>query len=363
MEETAEVTIAFYISSPTWGGGEQYVYDLASALKTSGKITPVFLFPKSSDQEMIRRFREIGECPTFPFAGKMYRFSGLASYRLAKLLEHYEADILHINSRFAYFQAAMAKLMCKHRIRLIAVQHLVRQAKDNKLWRWAYGQIDTLVCVSQLVRRNYIPDGLEDAFKQIEVVHNSVKIEKRTCNNPDYSIARIIYHGRICEEKGVIVLLRALEKIQDLPWELHMAGAVESKYKEQWERALEESPVKSRVKILGFRSDIREELSHYSIGVIPSVVQEAFSLSALEDMSCGLAIASSDNGAVSEFVNDGENGLLVKSNDADALSKTLHQLISNSQLRKRLGYQAQKDFWERYNYDIFLDRMNRIYGI
>ncbi len=357
------MTVAYYISSPKWGGGEQYVFDLAAAVKESGEVKPVFLFPADSDRKMIARFQSIGDCPGYPYARKLFRFSVLASWRLAKLLERYEVDILHVNSRFAYFQAAMAKRMCRRPVRLVATQHLVRKASGNPLWRWTYRQIDTLVCVSGLVRKKYIPAGLESSFKQIEVIHNSVRIHSELVQNPDYTKPRIIFHGRICEEKGVIPMLCALEHIQDLPWQLDIAGEVAPEYKTRLEKALADSPVKDRIRFLGFRSDIRRMLSDYSIGVVPSVVQEAFSLTVLEDMAYGLATVSSNNGAVPEFVQDGCNGLLVTPDDTDALSDVLRSLIRNGNERKRLGEQAKKDFQEKYNYDQFIEKIKIIYRI
>ena len=364
MEETDEMTIAYYIASPTWGGGEQYVFDLAAAMKESGKATPVFLFPANSDKNMIARFRTIGVCPASPFARKCFRFSILASLRLARIMERYKVDILHVNSRFPYFQAAMAKRMCRRPVRLVATRHLVRKAGDNSLWRWAYRQIDTLICVSRLVRSAYITSELEGCFQRIEVVHNSVRIPKESCSQtPDYSTARILYHGRICKEKGVHILLRALECIQDLPWQLDIAGAVAPEYKAYWEHALETCSVSNRVHWLGFRDDIRQILPDYSIGVLPSIVPEAFSLTVLEDMAYGLATVSSNNGAVPEFVEDGSNGLLVNPGDEVALSVALRRLIGDCNERKRLGEQAQEDYRKNHNYDQFIAKMNQIYGL
>ena len=104
-------------------------------------------------------------------------------------------------------------------------------------------------------------------------------------------------------------------------------------------------------------------LPDYSIGVLPSVVPEAFSLTVLEDMAYGLATVSSNNGAVPEFVEDGSNGLLTAPDDTVALSEALRLLILHPEMRERLGRQARSDFQNKYNYDIFITKMNKIYGL
>ena len=357
------MTIAYYIASPTWGGGEQNIFDLAGAMKEGGKVTPIFLFPARSDKEMIQRFSRIGSCPTFHFANKFFRFSLFASWKLAKLMEQYKVDILHINSRFSYFQATMAKQMCRRKVRIVAGQHLVRIATDNTVWRQIYRQIDTLICVSHLVRTKYVTPHLEEVFKHIEVIHNSVRVSQDYDAIHDYSKAKLIYHGRICDEKGVIGLIRALGLIKDLPWQLDIAGVIEPQYRERWEKALSESPVKDRIRFLGFRSDIRTLLNTYSIGILPSIVPEACSLTLLEDMAYGLAIVSSDNGSEPEFIENGKNGLLVTPDDTQALSAALRTLISSPDMRRKLGEQAKKDFREKHNYGQFIVKMNNIYKL
>lgn len=362
MEKRA-MTIAFYIASPTWGGGEQNIFDLASAITRQGKVKTIFFFPQGSRQTMVDRFAQIGKCPTFPYARKLFRFSPFAAWQLARLLQKYEVDILHINSRFSYFQAAMAKRICRRSIQLVAGQHLVRRATDNLLWRWAYRQIDTLICVSRLVRETYIPTDLETVFPHITVIHNSVNLSQDERNTLDYSTARLIYHGRICAEKGVCELVKALEQVQDLPWQLDIAGTVAPEYRTRWEKALENSPIRDRIHLLGFRNDIRSLLSSYSIGVLPSIVPEACSLTLLENMAYGLATVSSDNGSEPEFINNGDNGLLVRAGDMEALATALRSLISDPSLRQRLGKQARQDFQDKHNYDLFIAQMNTIYGL
>ena len=50
------MTILYIIASPTWGGGEQYIYNLAQHLQAQYGIKPYFLFPPHSSKEMVERF-------------------------------------------------------------------------------------------------------------------------------------------------------------------------------------------------------------------------------------------------------------------------------------------------------------------
>lgn len=359
------MTIAYYIASPTWGGGEQYVFDLASHMKAQFDVQPFFLFPKHSDAKMIARFSQIGEAAVFPYAGKIWRFSPFAGRQLAKILYAHHTDILHINSRQIYFLAAWAKRHTSHPFRLVATQHLARPAKTGALWKWIYRQIDTLICVSQLVRDTYLrPLESDTCFKDVQVIYNSVPVrrEEATAEKTDATLPYLLFHGRICREKGIEPLFEALSRVKDLPFRMLFAGHIAAQDQALWERLLTASPVRNKIEYIGFREDIRSVMRTCQIGVSPSLAREAGSLSLIEDMAMGLAIVTSSSGSQPEIIRHGENGLLCSPNDSQALAEALRKLLTDPELMQRLGQQAQKDFFAHYTYEAFLKTMYHLYA-
>lgn len=359
------MTIAYYIASPTWGGGEQYVFDLARHMKAQFNVQPFFLFPKHSDAKMIARFSQIGEAAVFPYAGKIWRFSPFAGRQLAKLLDAHHTDILHINSRQIYFLAAWAKRHTSHPFRLVATQHLARPAKTGALWKWIYRQIDTLICVSQLVRDTYLrPLKSDTCFKDVQVIYNSVPVrrEEATAEKTDATLPYLLFHGRICREKGIEPLFEALSRVKDLPFRMLFAGHIAAQDQALWERLLTASPVRNKIEYIGFREDIRSVMRTCHIGVSPSLAREAGSLSLIEDMAMGLAIVTSSSGSQPEIIRHGENGLLCSPNDSQALAEALRKLLTDPEQTKRLGQQAQKDFFAHYTYEAFLKTMYHLYA-
>lgn len=359
------MTIAYYIASPTWGGGEQYVFDLARHMKDRYDVQPFFLFPKHSDATMIARFARIGEAAVFPYAGKIWRFSPFAGRQLAKLLDAHHTDILHINSRQIYFLAAWAKQHANHPFRLIATQHLARPAKTGALWKWIYRRIDALLCVSQLVRDTYLrPLKGDTCFKDVHVVYNSVPVRREEV--PEHQTAstlpHLLFHGRICREKGIEPLFEALSQVKELPFRMIFAGHIAAQDQALWDRLLAASPVRDKMEYIGFREDIRAVMRSCHIGVSPSLAREAGSLSLMDDMSMGLAIVTSSSGSQPEIIRHGENGLLCPPNDPHALAEALRALLTDPERMLRLGQQAQKDFFAHYTYEAFLEKMYHLYA-
>jgi glycosyltransferase involved in cell wall biosynthesis len=67
---------------------------------------------------------------------------------------------------------------------------------------------------------------------------------------------------------------------------------------------------------------------------------ESFSLAALESMALGRPTVVSRVGGLTEFVEDGHNGLVVPAGDPSSLAGALSRLLDDEPLRTRLGAQA-----------------------
>jgi len=356
------MNIAYFIASPIWGGGEQYVYDLALHVKEKGGIRLFFLFPPHSNQAMISRFTRLGECRVFPYVSKGVRFLPFSGRQLAKLLDLWQIDILHINSRQSYFAAAWAKRFAAHPFRLIATQHLVRPAKNSALWRWAYRKIDLLIFVSDCVRRQYMAKLKDkDLFSKIAVVYNSTAINGYEINSSPRRLNHILFHGRICREKGIEPLFKALAMLSDLPFQMTFCGNISPRDKDMWDKLMSTSPVRNRIRHLGFQSDMRPLLSEHGIGILPSIVAEAGPLSIFEDMSFALAIVTTNNGSQPEVIQNGVNGLLCSPDNPTELAAALRRLLTDPTLTQTLGERARTDFQARYSYDRFIETMYHYY--
>ena len=74
--------------------------------------------------------------------------------------------------------------------------------------------------------------------------------------------------------------------------------------------------------------------------VFPSI-QEGLPVALIEAMALGRAIVATRVGGIPELVKDGENGLLVRPKDPEALASAIGKLISDKALLKRLSKNAQ----------------------
>jgi glycosyltransferase involved in cell wall biosynthesis len=104
-----------------------------------------------------------------------------------------------------------------------------------------------------------------------------------------------------------------------------------------------------RVRFLGVRTDIPEVLAASDIFVLSSDY-EGNPLSILEAMAAGLPIVSTAVGAVPNLLVNGMSGVLVRPNDADAISNAMESLLGDRHLRQAMGRAAARR--ARENFDV-----------
>lgn len=149
----------------------------------------------------------------------------------------------------------------------------------------------------------------------------------------------VIFVGRLRYYKGVEFLVRAAAKVDATI--LVVGTGPEGPRLHQLAAEL---GVGERVQFLGDLSD--EEVVHHlhasDVFCLPSHLRsEAFGLSQVEAMACGLPVVSARLDTGVTFVNQHmETGLCVESASAEALAAGLNRLIEDEALRKALGRRA-----------------------
>ena len=70
-------------------------------------------------------------------------------------------------------------------------------------------------------------------------------------------------------------------------------------------------------------------------------------------MSYGLPCISTNEGAISEIIDDGKTGFIVDKDNPQMLAEKLEVLIKDAALRQEMGNAGKKKFEEGYTLEIF----------
>ena len=92
--------------------------------------------------------------------------------------------------------------------------------------------------------------------------------------------------------------------------------------------------------------------------MVPSVY-EGFGLPAGEAMSCGVAVVSTDGGALPEIV--GDSAMVVPTRDSMALAEAASKLLEEPSLRDAMGKEAREHIKQRFSWEACAKNMTKYY--
>lgn len=114
--------------------------------------------------------------------------------------------------------------------------------------------------------------------------------------------------------------------------------------------------ISSRVCFPGSRNDLERIYPLASVFVLPST-EEPFGQVYLEAMASGLPCIGLKSDpprtlvATEEIISDGDDGFVVESGNPGALARKIDFLLSNEELRRRMGEAALKKSQEKFSWD------------
>jgi len=104
------------------------------------------------------------------------------------------------------------------------------------------------------------------------------------------------------------------------------------------------------------RQKIASIFQEAAVFVLPSFC-EPFGLVFLEAMAYGLPCIGSRRDAMPEIIQEGETGFLVEPDDVNDLAAKIIQLLTDDQLRQRMGSAAEKRLNEHFTWDLMGKRV------
>ncbi|MDX1641807.1 MAG: glycosyltransferase, partial [Balneolaceae bacterium] len=190
---------------------------------------------------------------------------------------------------------------------------------------------------------NIALDGMKSYVleEKLELVPNPVFIPDQQ-STPDRSKV-VLNVGRLVPQKNQQLLIETFSRIDTQTlngWSVEILG--EGEEKENLQKKAEELNIKDQVVLHGKVADVEDYYLKSGIFVLSSVY-EGTPNSLLEAMSFGLPpiVSNACPGAL-ELITHGKNGLIFESEDADDLAEKLSVLMSDPDMRLRLGNKARE---------------------
>ncbi|MGK5628937.1 glycosyltransferase [Streptomyces sp. URMC 123] len=167
--------------------------------------------------------------------------------------------------------------------------------------------------------------------------------------------------GRLSDEKGVDLLLDTWAQVapRHPDWTLRIYGAGEDE--QLLKKQCTALGLDGSVEWMGRTSDVPGALRGASL-FVQSSRAEGFPLALLEAMVMGVPCAAFDCApGVHEIITDGEDGLLATPGNTSELARKLDELISDKELRDRMG-EAARESVRRYAPDEITRRWEELFA-
>jgi glycogen synthase len=220
----------------------------------------------------------------------------------------------------------------------------------------------------QFVSR-YLKDDAAAAGKPVsagEVIHWGVNTEVFQFKERNQRPLSLLYVGQVVEMKGVRTLVEALriivcEKGRSDVFLSIVGGNSTPEFEAEMRRLAGEWGLEAHISFVGQvrREDLPEVYSQHDILVFPSIFEEAFSITTLEAMACGLPIVTTATGGNSEIMRDGQNALIFRGRDSGACAANIMKLLEDQQLYNSLSLNGRATVETAFRIEDMIDRIEK----
>jgi len=195
---------------------------------------------------------------------------------------------------------------------------------------------DVSLVMSSYMKHNLIQNDWDEAkIKTLYPIYNVGEKMPKPANN----VPVILYVGQLIKGKGVDLLLKAMSKVYH-PVRLIIVGT--GNEEPNIKSMIKSMKLDDRVELVGWSSDVERYYRQADVVVVPSRWQEPFGLVGLEAFAYQTPVVAFNVGGITEWLHDGENGLLAKAGNVKDLAEKIESLISNASLCSDLGKEGYK---------------------
>jgi glycosyltransferase involved in cell wall biosynthesis len=156
------------------------------------------------------------------------------------------------------------------------------------------------------------------------------------------------------------LLIEAFASLQNQGRALRLVLVGEGRLRPALENQIRELGLEGRVRLHGSELDPEPLYGAFDI-VVQASSREGLPNALLEAGGAARAIVATAAGGSGEIVVDGRTGLLIPVEDRAALVSALHRLISDPDLRERLGNEAREHVTATFGMDRFVEEFSSLY--
>jgi glycosyltransferase involved in cell wall biosynthesis len=169
------------------------------------------------------------------------------------------------------------------------------------------------------------------------------------------------YVGRLVQEKGLFVLLEAVQVLRQSGCEVLVRVIGDGPERSNLQMGIASSDLHRNFSVTGFLLGEQLDSALLDVGtiVMPTLMEETAGLAAMEQMMRGRLVIASDTGGLGEVV--GSTGLRFPPGDALALAECMRQVVRNPEMITSLGARARERALNIFTRPAMIDAHANVY--
>jgi len=211
---------------------------------------------------------------------------------------------------------------------------------------------DIVLAPSNFILKKFKNEGIFENSKLVRLSNPIPLINSRPASK-DYETLKILYVGELSKHKGIHILLKAFERIDNAKLHIYGKGPYEDNLRKK---------ERENVIFHGYAKGFQELIEAYkraNITVVPSWYDNS-PMVVYESFACSTPVVASRIGGIPELVRDGYNGFLFEPGSTRELSRILRRIADNPETLKELEDNAFNSV-KKYDIKKHIDKLERIY--
>jgi glycosyltransferase involved in cell wall biosynthesis len=287
---------------------------------------------------------------------------------LRGVIDEFKPDIIVTHSSSDSWLSAFAAPLSSRQPAIVRLRHISAPVRGGLLNRWLYGRVPARVVTTGEAIRKMLIDRLRLDPAHIVSIPTGTDHERfkpgdkasarRALGLPENEpIIGIV--ATLRSWKGHRFLVSAMNDRRLAGSKLVIVGdgPQEPLLREQ----IQQLGLSGRVRLAGKHDDVLPWLQAFDVFALPSTGNEGVPQALMQAMACALPAVTTNAGAIPELARDGENALIVPTENVPALAAAIEQLLNNRELGKRLGAAGRREVEAKHSTKAMLDAMEAVF--
>lgn len=274
----------------------------------------------------------------------------------------FKPDIIHAN---VYFTGVPANIIRKeYNIPYVITEHYSgfsrRSLRKSKIKQAIIGMggAEYILPVSNALKEDIFAYGIRGRFEVVPNVVPDIFCYVPVSGN-QAGIKQILCVAAMHPKKNIPNLINACRILYRVRRDFNVNIVGEGKKMAEYAELVRQASLDNVIQFPGSRSkkEIARMMQESDFFVLPSK-HEPFGCVLAEALACGLPVVATNVGGIPEVV-DGNSGILVESDNPQALSAAMNRMMDNPGIfdRKSISLNARK----KYSYDTVAEQLDGIY--